>query len=58
MSYYQWNTKKNTQLKAERGINFDQVVRHVERGDLPEVYDHPNQSRYPGQQVSVVRIQD
>jgi len=22
MSYYQWNTEKNTQLKAERGINF------------------------------------
>ena len=58
MPYYQWNAEKNAQLKAQRGVSFDQIALHVERGDLLEVYDHPNQQRYPGQQVLVVRIQD
>ena len=50
--------RENIRLKAERGLSFDQVVLHIERGDLLEVYGHPNQQRYPGQQVLVVRIQD
>jgi hypothetical protein len=47
---------KNAQLKAERGLSFEQVVMHVEGGDLLDVYEHPNQQRYPGQQVLVVRV--
>jgi hypothetical protein len=56
MPYYQWNAAKNAQLKAERGIRFEQVVMHIEGGDLLDVYEHPNQARYPGQQLLVVRI--
>ena len=56
MPYYQWNAAKNAQLKAERGISFEQVVMHIEGGDLLDVYEHPNQARYPGQQLLVVRI--
>ena len=56
MRYYQWNTDKNEQLKAERGVSFEQVVMHIESGDLLDVYEHPNQARYPGQQLLVVRV--
>lgn len=56
MDYYQWNADKSAQLKAERGISFEQVVMHVEGGDLLDVYEHPDQGRYPGQQVLVVRV--
>jgi uncharacterized DUF497 family protein len=56
MPYYQWNTDKNEQLKAERGVSFEQVVMHIEGGDLLDVYEHPNQARYPGQQILIVRI--
>jgi hypothetical protein len=31
-------------------------VLHIEQGDLLGVYEHPNQNRYPGQQILVVRI--
>jgi hypothetical protein len=54
--YYQWNAEKHEHLKAERGISFEQVVMHIEGGDLLDVYEHPNQERYPGQQLLVVRV--
>jgi hypothetical protein len=42
-------------LKAERGIGFEDIVFHIERGDLLDVVDHPNRERYPGQRLYVVR---
>lgn len=56
--YYPWNTDKNEQLKAVRRISFEQVVMHIEGGDLLDVYEHPNPTRYPGQQIPIVRIGD
>ncbi len=56
MFYYQWNKDKNEQIKAERNLSFEQVVMHIEGGDLLDVCQHPNQERYPGQQILVVRI--
>jgi len=58
MQHYQWSAEKNAQLKAERGISFEQVVMHIEGGDLLDVYEHPNQARYPGQQILVVRVDE
>ncbi len=58
MEYYQWDPEKNERLKSERGVSFEQVVLHIERGSLLGVYEHPNKDRYPNQQVLVVRIQD
>jgi uncharacterized DUF497 family protein len=56
MHHYQWNAEKNVQLQADRGISFEQVVMHIEGGDLLDVYEHPNQVRYPGQQILVIHI--
>ncbi len=58
MDYYQWDQVKNEQLKAERGVNFEQVVLHLERGDILDIYEHPNKVRYPNQQILVVCIQE
>jgi len=58
MEYYQWNHEKNDKLKLERGISFEQVVMHIERGDLLDIVRHPNQSKYPNQRLLVVEIQD
>ncbi len=58
MEYYQWNHEKNEKLKLERGISFEQVVMHIERGDLLDIVRHPNQSTYPNQRLLVVEIQD
>ena len=58
MDHYHWSPEKNAQLKAERGLSFEQMVMHIEGGDLLAVYEHPNQARYPGQQILVVRVGD
>ena len=58
MTYYKWNYEKDERLKAERGLSFEQVILHIERGDLIDVIEHPNQSKYPNQQMLVVKIRD
>lgn len=30
---------------------------HIEAGDEVDLFEHPNQARYPGQQISVVLIE-
>ena len=52
------NKEKNERLKTERGISFEQITMHIERGDLLDIVTHPNQSKYPNQQVLVVEIND
>lgn len=56
MDFYRWSHEKNLKLKAERGISFDQVAMHIERGDVLDVIQHKNQKRYPNQKILVVEI--
>ena len=58
MSIFAWNSEKNEQLKAERGISFEEIVFHIDAGDVLLIEDHPNQVRYPGQRVFSVQIED
>lgn len=56
MRYFTWNNEKNKKLKEERGISFEEVVFHIEKGNLLEVINHPNQEKYKGQRMFVVNI--
>jgi len=58
MDYYKWDFQKNEKLKAERGISFEQIVMHIERGDVLDLVAHPNQEKYPGQEIIVVEINE
>jgi uncharacterized DUF497 family protein len=53
-----WDAEKNALLKAERGVSFEDVVFHIMAGDILDTVDHPNQARYPGQQIHVVAIEE
>lgn len=53
-----WNPEKNAFLKAERGVSFEDVVFHIMVGDVLDTIEHPNQERYPGQQIHLVAIED
>lgn len=55
---YQWNEEENNLLKRERGVSFEEIVTHILQGDLLLVKEHPNQERYPGQHMFVVRMGD
>jgi len=53
-----WNPEKNEKLKRERGVSFEEVLHHIEQGDLIDITKHPNQAKYPGQQIFTVRMRD
>jgi len=53
---FSWNPEKNAQLKANRGVSFENVVLAIESGGLLDVVEHPNPTRYPNQGVYVVAI--
>ncbi|MBA1445813.1 MAG: BrnT family toxin [Chromatiales bacterium] len=57
MKTFAWNPEKNDLLKEERGVSFEEVVLHIQLGNEVDIYDHPNQGRYPGQKISVVVIE-
>ena len=58
MKYFDWDDAKNAKLRKERGIGFEDVVFHIERGDLLDVLAHPNPERHAGQRIFVVRHDD
>ena len=58
MRIFRWNNEKNEWLKEHRGVCFEQVVILLEREDVLEVIEHPNQEDYPGQRIAIVRIND
>ena len=58
MKFFDWDDAKNAKLRVERGIGFEEIVFHIERGDLLEILEHPNLDRYAGQRIFVVRRED
>jgi len=55
---FAWDDAKNAKLKADRGIGFEEIVFHIERGDLLDILEHPNPDRYAGQRIFVVQRED
>jgi hypothetical protein len=58
MSVLLWNNQKNEWLKENRGVCFEQAVILIEQGDVHEVLGHPNQEKYPGQRIAILKIND
>jgi hypothetical protein len=58
MKYYTWNVEKNRRLKDERNVSFEEVVFYIERGCLLDIVEHPNQERYAGQRIFIVKVRD
>ncbi len=52
-----WDPEKNKLLQRERSISFEDVVYHMMAGDILDTFEHPNQERYPGQQIHVIDIE-
>jgi uncharacterized DUF497 family protein len=58
MNVFRWDNEKNEMLRKNRGLCFEQVVVQMERGDVLDTIEHPNQDRYPGQKIAIIRIDD
>ncbi len=58
MKTISWSPEKNTLLRTERSVSFEDVVFHIMAGDILETIEHPNQVRYPGQQIHMIVIEE
>ena len=58
MKIYSWNHEKNDLLINERNISFEDIIVNINLGNELDIYDHPNQDRYPNQKISVVLVED
>ena len=56
MKTIRWDEQKNEWLKQNRGLGFEQVAVLIERGQVLEVVDHPDQRKYPKQKMAIVEI--
>ncbi|MGH9199378.1 MAG: BrnT family toxin [Acidimicrobiia bacterium] len=58
MKYFDWDDAKNAKLRKERGIGFEDIVFHIERGNLLDILEHPNPERYAGQRIFVAQREE
>jgi len=58
MITYNWNTEKNLLLKETREISFEQIVMHIEQGDLIDIIQHPNSEKYSNQKVLIINVKN
>lgn len=58
MKVFNWNCEKNAWLKANPGISFEEIIFHIELGGELAITHHLNQSKYPGQKISIVQVED
>ncbi|MEK7260014.1 MAG: BrnT family toxin [Pseudomonadota bacterium] len=58
MKIYSWSSEKNEKLIEERGISFEDIILNIELGNVIEIYDHPNQDKYPGQMILAIEVED
>jgi len=58
MKVFSWNSEKNLLLINERDISFEDIVVNINLGNELDIYDHPNQQKYPNQKILVVQVED
>lgn len=56
MKYFDWNEIKNTYLKRERGIGFEDILAAIEEGKILADIDHPLKALYPNQKVFIIEF--
>ena len=56
MKYFDWDKEKNKILIKKRGISFEEIRVALDEDIILDDYDHPNQKRYPGQKIMVVKV--
>ena len=48
MKHYEWNDAKNTLLKTERDVSFEDVITAISEGFVFDDVKHPNVKKYRG----------
>ena len=58
MPVFEWDEEKNAWLKATRDISFEEIVLAIENDNLLDTLPHPNQVKYPHQNIYIVAIRE
>ena len=53
---FRYNFDKNTELLKSRNIGFEEIICAISAGNLLDIRNHHNQTKYPNQQIMYVRI--
>lgn len=53
---FKYNYEKNARLLLERGIGFDEIIQAISEGNILDIKDHYNQTKYPHQKILYVRL--
>ncbi|MBI2641695.1 toxin [Candidatus Roizmanbacteria bacterium] len=54
MKPYRFNKEKDTVLKNQRGVGFDQIIKAITNKQVLKIIEHPNKKRYPNQKIYLV----
>ena len=57
MSNFDWSEEKNRFHEQTRGVSFEDVIFHIQNGDVLDVIKHPNATQYPEQKIIVINIE-
>ena len=58
MAHFAWNVGKDDWLIRVRGVSFERIVSAIEDCAILDVVDHHAPTRYPGQRIMVVRLDE
>ena len=53
---FYYDVEKNNRLIKERHISFDEIIAVIESNQIIDILEHPNQTKYPGQKIFVLSI--
>lgn len=51
---FRYDETKNANLLAIRGIGFEEIILEIKNGNLIDILEHHNQTKYPNQKIMQV----
>ena len=55
---FNWNEDKNTKLKKNRKISFEEIVLCIAEGKVIKVLEHPNKRKYLNQYIYLIEYKN
>jgi len=55
---FRFNSEKNAKLIEERKVSFEEIIEAIINGKILFNERHPNQKKYPNQEIFYVEIRD
>ncbi|MCP5515468.1 MAG: DUF4258 domain-containing protein [Spirochaetales bacterium] len=56
MKLFDWDENKNRELRKTRNISFEDVLFLIEKGDIMDIVENPNQEKYPRQKYFILEL--